>query len=199
MEENKGEVMSRIYKAAKRIKNKPKNIFIFDNKNIFQSIRERASATSNGCSVIVPHVCNNINTFDSGFSSNIIDNYPIVKENFHMLGKSAKLGTNQYISVYKNKKNLQEVIFCNMFAQNGTYSHTNTRPLNYGALAYSMVEMKHYMIQYRKGNENIPLEIHCPKFGTGLCGGNWKFIEDLIEDIWKDVNIYVYSPERERD
>lgn len=191
--------MNKLYKTSKRIKNnRPKNIFMFNNKNIFQSIKERASSSDNGCSVIVPHVCNNINTFDSGFASNIVDNYPIVKENFHMLGNKAKLGTNQYISVYKNHKNSQEIIFCNMFAQNGTHSNINHRPLNYGALVYSMVEMKHYIFNYKKINDNIPLEIHCPKFGTGLSGGNWNFIEELLEDIWKDMNIYVYSPERER-
>ena len=37
------------------------------------------------------------------------------------------------------------------------------------------------------------IEIHCPKFGSGLAGGNWHFIENLIEDIWTAYFVTVYN------
>ena len=33
--------------------------------------------------------------------------------------------------------------------------------------------------------------IVCPMFGSGLAGGNWLFIEKLIEDCWLDRLIEV--------
>jgi hypothetical protein len=37
------------------------------------------------------------------------------------------------------------------------------------------------------------VEIHAPKFGSGLAGGNWNFISDLIEDIWSKHTVYIYD------
>ena len=37
------------------------------------------------------------------------------------------------------------------------------------------------------------IEIHCPKFGSGLAGGDWKFIEYLINDIWSRHIVVVYT------
>ena len=34
--------------------------------------------------------------------------------------------------------------------------------------------------------------IYAPKFGTGHSGGNWRFIEDLIKDTWKDIDVVIY-------
>ena len=44
-----------------------------------------------------------------------------------------------------------------------------------------------YNYQFKK------VEINSPKFGSGLAGGNWYFINDLIEDIWGDFNVYIYN------
>jgi hypothetical protein len=37
------------------------------------------------------------------------------------------------------------------------------------------------------------IQIHAPKFGCGLAGGNWNFIENLIQDIWNSYNITIYN------
>ena len=34
--------------------------------------------------------------------------------------------------------------------------------------------------------------ICCPKFGSGLAGGEWNVIENMILEIWKDIPVYVY-------
>jgi len=39
--------------------------------------------------------------------------------------------------------------------------------------------------------ENV--EIHCPKFGSGLSGGDWNFISDLIDDIWGKYTVFIYN------
>jgi hypothetical protein len=37
------------------------------------------------------------------------------------------------------------------------------------------------------------VQIHAPKFGCGLAGGNWNFISELINDIWGKFFVTVYS------
>jgi hypothetical protein len=86
-----------------------------------------------------------------------------------------------------------------MIAQNGIRSPENNRPLNYLALVKSMNSLSQY-IHTNTGfiNKNEKIEIHCPKFGSGLAGGNWNFITDLINDIWGKffVTVYNYPPKK---
>lgn len=182
--------MSKIIKKTK----KPSNLFVVNKRNIFDCIKEKTNCANHGCTVIVPNLCDNKNLFRSRFSQEISDRFPIVKENFHMLGNSAKLGTNQYVSVFKNAKFKYEIIFCNMIAENLNPGHQ--RPLNYAALVYSMVDMKHFIHKYKQINDNIKVEIHCPKLGSGSSGGNWHFVETLIEDVWGDTDVFAYFPNR---
>ena len=167
------------------------------NENIFDIIKSRVTAENTGSTVFVPHVCNNIDLFDAGFASQIADKYPEVKANYHMLGKSFlrnNLGHSQIIKVYEQPKYKHALYFVNMISQNGVKNFNNTRPLNYAALVRSMIQLSqhiHSQTGFLKNNENI--EIHAPKFGSGLAGGNWNFISDLIEDIWGKYNVFIYN------
>lgn len=162
--------------------------------DLFDHITQIVKAGNNGSSVIVPHVCNNVNAFGAGFAGALSNRYPIVKENYHLLGSSFlknNLGYVQFIDVYKDKQYGHKLVFANMIAQNGTISKNNTRPLNYLALTKSMVSVAKYINQnFDKDNR---VQIHAPKFGSGLAGGNWSFIEQLISDIWTNIPIFIYS------
>lgn len=169
------------------------------NQNIFDVSRNRVSIdSSSGATVIIPHVCNNIDLFDAGFAADISSVYPEVKANYHMLGKTFlknNLGHSQIIKVYEQPKYKHKLYIVNMIAQNGIKNHTNNRPLNYAALVRSMIQVSQFIhtnTGFLKRNENV--EIHAPKFGSGLAGGNWNFISDLIEDIWGKYNVFIYTP-----
>jgi hypothetical protein len=172
-----------------------KKVFTTNKKtDLFDSVRSRVSAKDKGCTVIIPHVCNNINLFGAGFASAVASNYPVVKENFHLLGKQAKLGHTQFVSAYHDREYGHEIIFANMIAQNSTISPKNPRPLNYIALAYCLNDVRLYASSYKKNTDNTNVEIHCPKFGSGLAGGDWRFILQMLEDAWFNIkNIYIYS------
>ena len=82
----------------------------------------------------------------------------------------------------------------NMIAQNGTRNNNNPRPLNYLALAKCMVGLSQSIQNNSEfADKEEKVEIHAPKFGSGLAGGNWNFISDLIEDIWAKHIVYVYN------
>ena len=170
-----------------KMKIKTHNPYILlKNQDIFNNTQQRLSDKT----IVIPHVCNNINVFGGGFTKYINDNYPIVAENFYMLGNKAKLGHTQFIEVAN--KNNNKLVFCNMIAQNDVVSQANPRPLNYYALSVCMFNIKLHIQHIIKSNDSS-VEIHAPKFGSGLAGGNWLFISDLIKDIWNNIPVFIYQ------
>jgi hypothetical protein len=182
------------------LSNKP--FYNITDDDIFERISKRVSSDDKlGCSVIVPHVCNNIDVFAGGFAASVTDRYPIVKENYHLLGKTFlrnNFGHTQFIEVPVKNKYRHKLIFANMIAQNGLPDKNRRRCLNYAALVKSMTSVSSFIRQHTNQNNNtdsLRFEIHAPKFGSGIAGGNWNFISDLMEDIWgkQDVFIYTYN------
>lgn len=165
--------------------------------DIFQNTKNIVNSNHNGATIFIPHVCNNIDLFGAGFAASVADKYPIVKTNYHLLGKTFlknNPGHCQIIQVYQEPKYKHRLFFANMIAQDGIINVKNPRPINYLSLARSMVNLSNYIKQntgFVQKNENV--QIHAPKFGSGLAGGNWNFISDLIEDIWGEYNVYVYN------
>lgn len=163
------------------------------NGSVFSNIEYIVKGGNNGSSIIVPHVCNNINSFGAGFALSVAKHYPLVKENYHMLGSTFlknNLGYTQYIEVLRDPNFGHKLIFANMIAQNGTINKNNPRPLNYLALIKSMVSINNFIT---KNMQDMPVQIHAPKFGSGLAGGNWNFIKELVQDIWKDIPVFIYQ------
>lgn len=169
------------------------------NDNIFERIVKRIYADTLGSSVIVPHVCNNIDVFNGGFAAAVAAHYPIVKENYHLLGKTFlrnNFGHVQFIEVPTKNKYGHKLIFANMIAQNGLPDKNRKRCLHYGALVKSMNMVSAFIQQQTNKHNNVEslkFEIHAPKFGSGIAGGNWNFISDLIEDIWGRYDMFVYT------
>lgn len=169
------------------------NFTTIKNENIFDIAEQRIYSGPQGSTVIIPHVCNNIGVFGGGFTGSILDRYPIVKINFDMLGNQPKLGHTQFVTVKTEEKYRHKLIFANMIAQNKTIGYSNARPLNYAALVKCMSTIKTFIENEMKNQDSSGIEIHAPKFGSGLAGGNWLFISDLIDDIWKNTPIYIYT------
>jgi hypothetical protein len=163
-------------------------------KDIFQSAKLIVKSKELGSNVIIPHVCNNIDSFGAGFAASVSKEYPDIKHNYHLLGRKflkEHPGYVQFIDVEYEKQYNRRLIVANMIAQNGLRSPSNPRPLNYAYLTKSMLDIKKFILA--NFNSENPVEIHCPKFGSGLSGGNWKFIENLIEDIWGEYKVVVYE------
>lgn len=180
--------------VTKPSKKKSTYINYIYNVNLFDIANQRINGTVSGSTVIVPHVCNNINVFGGGFSGAISSRYPEVEQNYRMLGNQMRLGHTQFISVVKDKIYDHEIIIANMIAQNKTInSFDNPRPINYAALVECMINVKFYIQNLLDKKDKTRVEIHAPKFGSGLAGGDWNFIEDLIEDIWTGLHISIYS------
>lgn len=165
--------------------------------DIFHYIKDHISNQTSGSNIIVPHVCNNIGSFGGGFTGAINNHYPIVKDSYELLGKpflQKNPGYVQFVKCDTNPKTKYSILFANMIAQNGIIGQKNRRPLNYESLVQSMINIKRYI--HQNFDADNPVQIHCPKFGCGLAGGNWNFIRDLIKDIWPNYSIIVYEYQR---
>lgn len=123
--------------------------------------------------VLIPHVCNNLGVFGAGFVIPLSKKFPLAKESYQK--SSLELGTTGFVKVQKN------IVVANMIAQNGT---GGLRPLRYNALAKCLDEVSDYAIFH-------DMQIFAPMFGSGLAGGNWLFIEELIKDAWLNRQLKV--------
>lgn len=161
--------------------------------SIFEAARQYVKGNESGSSVMIPHVCNNVNAFGAGFASAVAKEYYEVKANFHLLGRSSKMGQVQYVTVHTDPKYQYKIIFANMIAQNGIYhQERNLRPLNYAALTHCMMDVKMTMKKMMYNEDQTKFKILAPKFGSGLAGGNWDFISDLIDDCWSEFGVEVF-------
>jgi len=167
------------------------NIVVNNKQNIFSATKE--IILSGKYNIVIPHVCNNIGLFGSGFAKDVSFFYPEVAINFEMSGNKTKLGSIQYVKTIENKNTKTFLYFANMIAQNKTISNNNPRPLNYESLMKCMIDVRQFA-NTLSNKTDAESQIHCPMFGSGLAGGNWLFIKDLIGDIWNDFNVFVYCP-----
>ncbi len=138
--------------------------------------------------VIIPHVCNNVGKWGAGFVLALSKQWPkelrqnspeyMYTINWKCQQIPLPLCSAQYV------RTSDDTVVVNMIAQNGIRHRKNPTPIDYSALEKCMDS-----IRMRYGNRNY--EIHAPKFGSGLAGGDWTVIEKLIEKIWIDGGIPV--------
>lgn len=124
------------------------------------------------------HIVNNEYKMGSGFVVPLNQKWPQTKTEYLEM-PILQLGHTQFIKTEDN------IWVCNMIAQNGVVGDNNKKPIKYSALISCMQKVK-TVCAFRKG------EIHCPAFGSGLAQGNWELIQELIEEIWGDISVFVY-------
>jgi len=94
-------------------------------------------------------------------------------------GLKCRLGETLF-GVSENKK----IVIANMIAQSGVVGPDNPKPIKYWALVMAMKEVElECLYRIRDGNKVV---IHAPEFGSMRAGGNFDFIKELIQEIWKE-------------
>ena len=151
--------------------------------DLFQALPKSAGTTPIGKIVnpiIVPHIVNNEGLWGSGFVIPVGKNFPKAKQKY-ALASRLPLGDNQWIEV-------QDGIFIvNMIAQT---SFVDEKPTKYAALVKCMED-----IAQNGKSFYLKCKIYALKFGSARVGGNWDFIEELIEEIWAEYNVTIFEYE----
>lgn len=132
----------------------------------------------------IVHGCNCQGRMASGVAKVIREKYPEVYnaylELYTNLGNKLPLGYTQMIVTHDTK-----LIFNAMTQE--FYGRDGKRYIDYEAIrsCLRMIDVD-YEIPYRT-------KIAMPKIGAGLGGGNWKIIEQIINEELKDYEVLVYE------
>ena len=138
---------------------------------------------------IIAHICNDLGLWGKGFVLALSNRYPTAKQAYLSLSEY-KLGYVQWVPV------ADKVLVANMIAQKGINRRgQNQRRVDYLWLALCLITIKCYIEAQEDlmGNQDKPMEVHMPRIGCGLGGGNWNTIEGLINDKLADIPVYVYD------
>jgi len=140
----------------------------------------------NGIKFII-HCCNSIGGWGAGFTGALSKKWKQPEELYrlwHKKGRNCfsefKLGKVQFIQVEK------DIFVANMIAQEGIDYKNGIPPVRYEALRECLKEVNLTV------NEFDSATIHCPRICTGLAGGDWTIIEQIIKDTMS-VDVYVYD------
>lgn len=129
---------------------------------------------------IITHVCNDIGGWGAGFVLALSKKWITPEKMYRSIAiESLKLGMVQYVSVENN------IIVANIIGQHGIYyDNDGNPPVRYEAIKTALKDVNKVAL---KTNSTI----HAPRFGSGLSGGEWNKIEDIInETLTVDVFIY---------
>lgn len=143
---------------------------------------------------IIPHVCNDINLFGSGFAEalNKVDIRP--KTKYHAWYSDGATGVYESgpfslgeIQVVPFGPSTDSIYVINMIAQHGVKGPGNSTPIRYESLSSCMLKVAEYASEKKAA-------ILAPMFGSERAGGKWEKIEKMIIDEWtsKGLSVTIY-------
>jgi len=144
---------------------------------------------------LILHICNDENAWGSGFVVALNNAFgkgpdsPVAQ--YHGWYTNAgvprnatgpfKLGQVQFVDVD------DEMIVVNMIAQSTPGGYNGFPPIRYQSLEECLLRIKARVLAYQQKGGKITLG--GPRFGSGLAGGVWSEIEEIIKRVFKDVDV----------
>lgn len=151
--------------------------------NIFDVITEKMQDASKSTDIVVPHICNIDCNVTTNFYKKACEYYPTIHQ--FTLAENHNLGRCSILKVKKEHNNT--LWFCQMF----TDKTSKYKNINYMYLQNCLVELRRFCLTSIK-KEYLNLEIHTIKFGTGISGGRWSTVSDLISDSLQGIPTFVH-------
>ncbi len=129
----------------------------------------------------IAHGVNCQNKMGSGVAKALFDVWPEVKECYHMMFEEISPNNPDLLGITQKILCEHQVVY-NLFTQLN-YGYDGKKYVNYGAIAIAFKDLVDQGIK----------EIAIPKIGCGLAGGDWAFVEQLINDTVGDkMTVHVY-------
>lgn len=128
---------------------------------------------------LIPHIVNNQKAWGAGFVLALSKKWK-EPERIYRMSPKLKLGDIQIVSVEN------DIVVINMIAQT-LYRQVGPKkiPLDYDALAKCLRKVNKVANEFK-------LTVHAPRFGSGLGGGSWTVIEQMINEIIT-VPVFIYD------
>lgn len=136
---------------------------------------------------IIAHIVNNLGIWGAGFVIALSNRYPFLDVTYKkyvdmggdvLTSNNNLMGHVQYVEVD------DDITIANMFAQRGLRSKHNPKPVCYTSLETTLENL----YGFAKENNHT---VHMPKIGSGLGGGDWNTILEIIKKhMLVDTTIY---------
>lgn len=129
---------------------------------------------------ILAHGCNCKNGFGSGVAGMMAKFHPRAKTAYHarFFEQGWKLGDVQFVPS-------NDQIIANCATQNEYYPRDRMHA-DYYAIRQSMEKVKEFA-------KNAGLSIGVPKIGCGLAGGDWSIVKGILDEVFTDYDVAVYT------
>lgn len=136
---------------------------------------------------IIVHCCNDIGAWGSGFVVALSKRWK-APEQYYRGWKECFPEQRLPLGVAQLVKVEPDIYVANMIGQRGVRGPANLSPIRYFAIADALDEV----FQLAVNNE---CSIHGPRLGAGLAGGDWKKIENILENASEnyDVPVTIYD------
>lgn len=131
------------------------------------------------------HCCNDLGLWGAGFVLAISKKWkdPEIqyKSWFENQKNKFKLGSIQIVPVDN------DISVVNMIGQSGVRNKSNPTPIKYDAIRKCLKQVA-IAAKFNKAS------VHAPQFGSGLAGGDWGEIENIINEelIEKNIDVTIY-------
>lgn len=133
---------------------------------------------------IIAHICNDKGGWGRGFVLAISKKWKEPEADYrkwYNKGPDFELGKVRYIEVEK------DITVANMIAQEGFKWGSKGPPIRYEAL-------KKCLIDVCEKTKELNASVHMCRIGTGLAGGRWEIIEEIIKEAFSDdIEVFVYD------
>lgn len=148
---------------------------------------------------IIAHICNDIGAWGRGFVLSVTQRYPRAEKayrDWYQMNEVAgypelvpfRLGRMKLVQVSNS------VSVANMIAQHGIMATNGVEPIRYSALEDCLAELRlHAKSSSFVKSPKKTATIHMPRIGCGLAGGEWSKVEEIVNRMIPDVDVYVYD------
>jgi O-acetyl-ADP-ribose deacetylase (regulator of RNase III) len=129
---------------------------------------------------VITHVCNNGGGWGHGFVMALSKKWKQPEQAYRIWSQDPvhfQLGQVQMVPVETN------IVVANMIGQVVGYEN-GMPPIRYEAIRRGLQAIRNYC---KKHNASL----HCPQFGSGLAGGSWEIIEQIIKEELSEYDIPV--------
>ena len=136
----------------------------------------------NGIKIIV-HIVNDIGKWGAGFVLALSRRWSNLKNDYQTHYRAYSLG-----DIYVSKTSDKNIYVVDLFSQHGIRTAFNPTVIRYDAVEQGLKKLR-----YRLEKTSLKdVSIHMPKIGSGLAGGNWQIIKNIINKVFDGSNIPIY-------
>lgn len=130
----------------------------------------------------IAHGVNCQNAMGSGVAKSLFSKWRKVKDQYHTFNNTHGKGNKKLLGAVNSVHVETDKWVINMFTQ-FDYGYDGKKLVNYAAIVNCFSLLM-----------DLEGPIAIPKIGCGLAGGDWKFVEQLINDtVGDDLEIWVYE------